>query len=468
MENTSKFNDILVVSNEVTVVCSGDTYAGMVRADEEMALLMARGLAVRIDVSCIVETGLVRAVKRFCNTAKETAGELMMVLDIDHPDLQVVLKMSETRGRLTLKVNKHFMQALSQGTEYGTGEKAVDTKVLWGLMARSNIIFGYMSPKNYCASVSARVELSDFVVRGEESATFDFDRLSHSVAELLSNGEQRLMDGLKNISAIVESIEDRTSLEYGLFVRVRDNTQSLRMNTAYLTGIENALQLMGYVHGSAESAEFINQISHICPVKVEQCPMPRGVRTMEQKSACIKAWENGCNAFRLVSDSAGKSNQHYMAEEEHILKRPQVLDADVVRFQNKKEKWIAFIGLIDGRPYEVFTGIADDEEGIFCPKSVNSGKIIKAMDEKGQKRYDFQFINKRGFKTTIEGLSEKFNPEFWNYAKLISGVLRYGMPIEQVVKLVGSLELNNVDINNWKSGVVKALKKYLPNDDSEL
>ncbi len=153
---------------------------------------------------------------------------------------------------------------------------------------------------------------------------------------------------------------------------------------------------------------------------------------------------------------------HYIAEEEHILKRPIELDADVVRFQNNKEKWIAFIGLIDGRPYEIFTGIADDEEGIFCPKSVSKGKIIK-VEEKGSKRYDFQFVNKRGFKITIEGLSEKFNPEFWNYAKLISGVLRYGMPIEQVIKLVGSLELDNQSINTWKLGVERALKKYLPN-----
>ncbi|MBQ9466234.1 MAG: adenosylcobalamin-dependent ribonucleoside-diphosphate reductase [Muribaculaceae bacterium] len=201
----------------------------------------------------------------------------------------------------------------------------------------------------------------------------------------------------------------------------------------------------------------------------------------------VEAWRcgcKGCTVYRdgsrtgvLVSitnekkdkEEAEKAEQkaaeapHYMAEEEHILKRPTELEADVVRFQNNKEKWIAFIGLIDGRPYEIFTGIADDEEGIFCPKSVTKGKIIKAVDPSGAKRYDFQFINKRGFKTTIEGLSEKFNPEFWNYAKLISGVLRYGMPLEQVLKLVSSLELNNESINTWKMGVERALKKYLPN-----
>ena len=193
----------------------------------------------------------------------------------------------------------------------------------------------------------------------------------------------------------------------------------------------------------------------------------------------VEAWRSGCKGCTVyrdgsrtgvlvsLSDSDKKKEKekqaHYMAEEEHILKRPKELEADVVRFQNNKEKWIAFIGLIDGRPYEIFTGIADDDEGIFCPKSVNKGKIIKATDENGVKRYDFQFINKRGFKTTIEGLSEKFNPEFWNYAKLISGVLRYGMPIEQVLKLVASLELDNKSINTWKMGVERALKKYLPN-----
>lgn len=144
----------------------------------------------------------------------------------------------------------------------------------------------------------------------------------------------------------------------------------------------------------------------------------------------------------------------------NVHKRPEVLECDVVRFQNAKDKWVAFVGLLDGKPYEIFTGLQDDEEGIMLPKAVNSGKIIKTVLPDGTKRYDFQFENRRGYKTTVEGLSEKFNPIYWNYAKLISGVLRYGMPIENVVKLVSSLEMDN-GIDTWVTGVVRALKKYV-------
>lgn len=147
--------------------------------------------------------------------------------------------------------------------------------------------------------------------------------------------------------------------------------------------------------------------------------------------------------------------------------RPEVLECDVVRFQNKKEKWVAFVGLLEGLPYEIFTGLMDDEEGIALPKSVTNGRIIKHIDRHGQKRYDFQFINKRGYKTTIEGLSERFNPEYWDYAKLISGVLRYRMPIDHVIRLVTSLQLERDSINSWKVGVARVLRKYLPESQQE-
>lgn len=189
----------------------------------------------------------------------------------------------------------------------------------------------------------------------------------------------------------------------------------------------------------------------------------------------VEAWRSGCKGCTVYRDGSRsgvlisvekkeeKPAEKIKIDDAHVVKRPVELEADVVRFQNNKEKWIAFVGLVDGEPYEIFTGLADDDDGIFCPKSVTHGKIIKAVDEQGNKRYDFQFINKRGYKTTIEGLSDKFNPEYWNYAKLISGVLRYGMPIPQVLKLVSSLELDSQSINTWKMGVERALKKYLPN-----
>ena len=202
----------------------------------------------------------------------------------------------------------------------------------------------------------------------------------------------------------------------------------------------------------------------------------------------VEAWRSGCKGCTIYRDGsrAGvmvsvkkdedkdeqeqakdnnlepKASTEAPCKHPHVTEvRPRELECDVVRFQNNKEKWVALVGLLDGYPYEIFTGLQDDDEGILLPKSVTKGKIVKQVNADGTKRYDFQFVNKRGYKTTVEGLSEKFNPEYWNYAKLISGVLRYRMPIEHVIKLVSSLQLKSESINTWKNGVERALKKYV-------
>ena len=187
----------------------------------------------------------------------------------------------------------------------------------------------------------------------------------------------------------------------------------------------------------------------------------------------VEAWQSGCkgctvyregsrSGVLLSTKKSDKKDELPPCKPPTVVEtRPKVLEADVVRFQNNKEKWVAFVGLMDGHPYEIFTGVLDDDEGIVLPKSVTTGHIIKNYDDNGRKHYDFQFENKRGYKVTIEGLSEKFNKEYWNYAKLISGVLRYRMPIEQVIKLVSSLQLDSENINTWKNGVERALKKYV-------
>ena len=187
----------------------------------------------------------------------------------------------------------------------------------------------------------------------------------------------------------------------------------------------------------------------------------------------VEAWKSGCKGCTIYRDGSRSGVMISVKKKDEkpelpecrppqvTERRPDVLECDVVRFQNNKDKWVAFVGLLDGEPYEIFTGLQDDDEGIVLPKTVTKGRIIKKVNPDGTKRYDFQFENKRGYKTTVEGLSEKFNKEYWNYAKLISGVLRYRMPLQNVIRLVGSLQLESENINTWKVGVSRALKKYI-------
>lgn len=242
--------------------------------------------------------------------------------------------------------------------------------------------------------------------------------------------------------------------------------------------INDLIKKSPYYQATSNDVDWLNKvrmqgavqkwIDHSISVTIN---LPNDVSEELVEKLYLEAWKVGCKGVTVYRDGSRSGVLIAADEKEEVTKqnaltsfpitRPEVLEADVVRFQNNKEKWIAFIGVIEGKAYEIFTGLADDEDGILLPRSVNKGYIIKAKDEKGNSRYDFQYTNKRGYKTTIEGLSHKFNPEFWNYAKLISSTLRHGMPIENVVELINSLQLDSESINTWKNGVARALKRYI-------
>ena len=216
---------------------------------------------------------------------------------------------------------------------------------------------------------------------------------------------------------------------------------------------------------ASDKSPFVAEVSTTCETNESCSSMDQSMRTILSADSSSAAPAPFVSSPALVQGLMQLAleqlkEREFMASIEH---RPQSLACDVWRFQNKKEKWVAFVGLLEGRPYEIFTGLQDDEEGIVLPKSVNTGWIVKNLNSDGSSRYDFSFQNRRGYKTTVEGLSARFNKEYWNYAKLISGVLRHGMPVENVIRLIDSLQLESDAINTWKAGVVRALKKYANN-----
>ncbi|RKD92592.1 adenosylcobalamin-dependent ribonucleoside-diphosphate reductase [Mangrovibacterium diazotrophicum] len=280
------------------------------------------------------------------------------------------------------------------------------------------------------------------------------------------------------VDEVGDSWEEYTVFHHKFITWMRANGYEVKKNYPQ-DELDELVKKSPYYKATSNDVDWLNKVrmqgriqkwvDHSISVTIN---LPSDVEESLVGKLYFEAWRSGCKGVTVYRDGSRSgvliSNKKEDKKEGEFslgfpTKRPEELEAEVVRFQNNKEKWVAFIGLIDDLPYEIFTGLQDDEDGILLPRSVTKGKIIKNRDEDGNSRYDFQYENKRGYKTTIEGLSYKFNPVFWNYAKLISGILRHGMPIHKVVNTVTSLQLDNDTINSWKAGVARALKKYIPN-----
>ena len=239
-----------------------------------------------------------------------------------------------------------------------------------------------------------------------------------------------------------------------------DEIQQLVVQSPYFKATSSDVDWLSKVKMQGEIQKWVD---HSISVTIN---LPKDVTEELVNDLYITAWKSGCKGVTVYRDGSRSGvlvgNGKNEEEEAKKYKRPKILDAEIIRFSNNEERWIAFVGLKDDKPYEIFTGMAD-EDMFPIPKSIVKGKIIKTRDENGISRYDFQYIDKYGYRNTIGGLSHMFNKEYWNYAKLISSVLRHGMPVREVVNLVSSLRLDNDTINTWRNGVERALRKYIPN-----
>ncbi|MFV0506602.1 MAG: adenosylcobalamin-dependent ribonucleoside-diphosphate reductase [Bacteroidales bacterium] len=238
-----------------------------------------------------------------------------------------------------------------------------------------------------------------------------------------------------------------------------DEVKALIEKSPYLNATSKDVDWMSKVHMQGRIQKWVD---HSISVTIN---LPSDASEELVGKLYFEAWKSGCKGVTVYRDGSRTgvlvSKQEEKEEKQHSLTRPESLDADVVRFQNNKEKWIAFIGVLNGRPYEIFTGLYDEDEGLYVPRTITKGLITKRHTKDGQKIYDFKFVNCRGLAGSITGLSYKFDKEFWNYAKLISGMLRYGMPVEDTIKLISGMHFNDENINSWKNGVARALKTYI-------